>query len=419
MVVRIKKLVFGGYGLGKNEKGEIFFVLNALPDEEVEVEVLSKKKKIYFGIAHKILNASPFRQEPKEDHFLACSCFQIIQDQAELQFKKEIFKETFEKIANIDLDTDIEIESDVNFYSYRNKMEFSLISSPPSLAFFKRNTHQKIKIDSCLLAKEKINEVAQKIIKILPSQEENFYKSLIIRQDGNQKVVAALFVTQEKNNFLKIENLTNIKDLKGFLVFFSPSTTPASLPQKLILSEGQNILQDKILNKEFNYSVLNFFQINLPLFEKVLLDIKNYVEGEIVDFYSGVGAIGISLAPYVQKVILIESDTEAYNFALRNILLNGTSNVKAFCQKSENLIDFITRKKIIIFDPPRAGLHPKIIAKILKERPKRIIYLSCNPSTQARDFGNLKKYYQIKFLKLYNFFPKTHHLESLLIAETI
>ena len=415
MIVKIKKLVFGGYGLAKDSEGRYFFVLNSLPEEEVEFNEFFNKKKVYFAIAQNILKPNQFRQETKESHFLSCSCFQILQDQAELQFKKEIFKETFEKISGLEIDFDFEIESGINFYHYRNKMEFSLFSSPPSLAFFQRDSHRKIKINDCVLAKEKINELAKKITQILPPQSEGFYKSLIIRQDNDDNLVAGLFITKDEKINLP---LLDFPGLKGFFIFYSSSQTPASRPEKLIFAQGENILQENIEDKKFFYSLFTFFQVNPQIFIRALNDIKNYVGGEeIVDFYSGVGTIGISLANQAKKVILVESEKESVNFAFRNILINNVTNVKVFCRKSEELIDFIIPQRTIIFDPPRSGLHPKIIDKILSEKPKRIIYLSCNPATQARDFSYLKKYYRIKFLKLYNFFPKTHHLESLIVAD--
>ncbi len=417
MIVEIEKLVFGGYGFGKDEKGNTYFLLNSLPQEKVEVLNTKKRKGVFFGIAERIIKESELRRQPKEDHFLSCSCFQILDDTFEDEIKKEIFIETFEKISGTpieDLGVPLFCEKTNRFYGYRNKMEFSFIGK--DLAFFKRESHEKVKINGCVLAKEIINESAREIIGLLP--DKKIYKSLILKTDSNDRVIAGLFVTDPDFNF-NLEKI-NFKKLNGFFIYYSPKNSPASLPQKLINSVGLDIFEEKLAGKTFFHSLLSFFQVNLEVFEKTINDIKKYVcNDKVVEFYSGVGTIGISLSDVAKEITMVESQHEATELAFRNILVNNVSNVKVLNKKSEDSLDLISKEKVVIFDPPRSGLHKKIIKEIIKKLPKRIIYLSCNPSTQARDFSLLKGYYKVKFLKIYNFFPKTYHLESLLVLDSI
>jgi 23S rRNA (uracil1939-C5)-methyltransferase len=137
----------------------------------------------------------------------------------------------------------------------------------------------------------------------------------------------------------------------------------------------------------------------------------------VVDYYSGVGVIGLSLANRVQKLALVESDDNAINLALQNIQNNKIADCQVKKGNAEELLDSITRSRTVIFDPPRAGLDDMIIRRILDQKPIKIIYLSCDPATQARDCAKLKEFYKVKFIRLYNFFPRTPHVEALWVLE--
>ncbi|MFZ2189463.1 MAG: methyltransferase, partial [Candidatus Magasanikiibacteriota bacterium] len=137
----------------------------------------------------------------------------------------------------------------------------------------------------------------------------------------------------------------------------------------------------------------------------------------VVDFYSGVGAIALPLHDKYKSAVLVESNEEAVEYAKENIILNKINNCEAQLSPAEKIVDLITKDKIIIFDPPRAGLHEDVVKQVLATLPERIIYLSCNLSTQARDIKLLSEKYQVKFLKLYNFFPRTPHVEGLCVLE--
>jgi 23S rRNA (uracil1939-C5)-methyltransferase len=155
----------------------------------------------------------------------------------------------------------------------------------------------------------------------------------------------------------------------------------------------------------------------LPIFRQALRDIYSFLTNneKIVDFYSGVGLISLPIAAKNKKITLVDVNREAIEFARENIKINNLTNCEAVCSSAESVVDFITSDKTIIFDPPRAGLDKIIIERIIEMLPEKIIYLSCDPATQARDLGKLKDFYNIKFFKLYNFFPRTPHIESLII----
>lgn len=413
--VKIEKLVFGGQGMGHYE-GKTIFVWGALPGEVVKVEVIKKKKDHIIGRAVEIIEPSPDRIKSREEHHLSCSPWQIMSFDKENEWKGKIAAEQFRRFAQIDL-PNVNVISDDRQYHYRNKMEYSFWEDEGkwSLAFFKRGEKYKLPIDECCLATKEINIAARAILNWINGLgvTQRVLKSLVLRSAGS-KVVAGLFVTDE--DFFPSQ--AGRESLQGFQIFYSDRRSPASRPDKLLYSDGLPVLFEKINHITLHYGTLSFFQINVSLFEQVLASISKYINQDtVVDFYSGVGAISIALSDQIKKAILVESDAEAVKFAERNVELNKLHGFTVVGGQAEKLIEEIKPDRLIIVDPPRAGLHQKIIKRILAVRPPRIIYLSCNLATQARDVAFLSEQYQLTFNQLYNFFPRTPHMESLCVLD--
>jgi len=223
--------------------------------------------------------------------------------------------------------------------------------------------------------------------------------------------MAALFITK------KID-LIGTPNWDENLVSFQILLTSDKVPERFF-SQGKNTLVEKYADLTFRFDALSFFQINWPIFTRALSDIETYVAPDdlVVDYYAGVGVIGLFLARKAQKVVLVESDANAINLARQNIQDNKITNCKVQRGDATTMLDYITKSRTVIFDPPRSGLSDSVVNRLLDQKPKRIIYLSCEPSTQARDCLKLKKYYETKFLRLYNFFPRTPHVESLWILD--
>jgi len=429
MSVRIEKIVFGGQALARDsETNKVVFLWNALPGELVEYEQTKKKRGIIEGIATKILEESKERITPKEDSYLSTSPWQMMTYEAENKYKLEVSKESYQRdlktsdenkqwIDNIEL-----VSDDSLIYGYRNKIEFSFfteeIDSPTELCFFARGKHTKIPVQGSLLAEPIINETANKILDWLNEQGINRIdlKTLILRSDGNGKAIAALFVKKG----IEVSGWPELtKDFLGFQVYFSNPKSPASVPTELLYAIGQDYLQYKVEDKTLKFGLLSFFQVHIPVFTKALQDIRPHIDktSEVLDFYSGVGSIGIPLSDTYKSAVFVESNEEAVEFAQENIESNNVNNAVAVLSTAETALEYITSEKILILDPPRAGLHKKIIERILEKKPKKIVYLSCNISTQARDVSMLLDEYNIVLSKVYNFFPRTPHIEALLILE--
>ena len=181
---------------------------------------------------------------------------------------------------------------------------------------------------------------------------------------------------------------------------------------------GDVILADKVLGVPFTYAAESFFQVNIPVYEQAIKDIRGWIEPNrpTVDLYSGVGSLGLTAAS--GPLTLVEINEAAVREAKRTIsALGHEDSVHAVLSPSELALEYITSDATIIVDPPRAGLHSAVVERLLTEMPPRIIYLSCNPVTQARDVALLLERYAIRDQQGYNFFPRTPHIEHLLILD--
>lgn len=408
MRVRIEKIVFGGQGFGHAEDGRAAFLWNALPGEEVECESPKRIRGVYEGIATSIVSAPSSARVPStEEHFLSCSPWQIISEEGEAFWKRATAREAYQKIGGFD-PGELLLESDSRMWGYRNKMEFSFTDDQGdlSLALYRRGTKQLVALDGCALAISEINTEARAIVQKLRHSgiASEQLKSLIVRSNQRGNVITALFV---KDRALELPS--------GVTTYYSDPRSPASRPDEL-LQKGVEMLEEEVSGVRLKYGALSFFQVNVPVFSRVIEDIRPFVKGEdIIDYYSGVGTIGLALKGEWRSCELVEENEEAVRFAQENIELNAVKECVVSRAPAEKMRDIISPDKVVICDPPRVGLHPKITERLLEAQPKRIVYLSCNPSTQARDIKELFVAYDISFLKLYNFFPRTAHCEALAV----
>lgn len=379
-MIKIEKIIPGGEALGTNENGKKIFFWNALPGETVEDFKTTKiKSNFEKAVALKIIDESKNRVNPKDTHFLSTSPWQIMDYDYELKTKQSLVVEIFRE-HGITIEPP-EIFTDGRDYFYRNKMEYALYfdkeTEKISLAFHARGCHQKIPIENSSIERPEIFAAARKIVDDLNARHEEArkYQSLLLRCNQDGEVSGGLFENGKPHPVFK--NLT-----------------------------------DTILGHEYSYSPNGFFQINLPVYEMALTEIRKHIKTEsVLDLYSGVGTIGLSVARD-KNLTLVECDKSAYR-ELENNARN--LNVTTILDKSENVTNYIAPDQTVILDPPRAGCDEKLIQKLLEVTPKQIIYLSCNPATQARDVKLLLEKYRLKTIKTYNFFPRTPHIENLIV----
>ncbi len=411
--ITIEKMVHGGQGLGTLESGQKIFVWNALPGEKVRARIIKKKRSYVEAIAEEIIVASPERIQPIEENYLATSPWQMMTFAAENTYKKEIVAELFAH-EKINLPSHGDVLRDERQWQYRNKMEYSFWGDDDGLhlALYRRGTHGKQIVQGSQLALPAVDAAAQAVRAELQKQavRAGDLKTVIVRCSQDGKAVASLFVKPKTFPTLKLP-----KELQGLRVYHSNPKSPASVPTTLLYELGDTTLEDSLLGKKFTYDVDSFFQVNIPVFEKALASIKQAcTEPAITDMYAGAGSIGLSVA--TKAVNLIELDPASVRMAQYNASQSGleTEVIEASTEKA---LTYITKDKPVIFDPPRAGLHKKVVEQVLAEKPPKIIYLSCNPATQARDLALLQEQYIIEYFEIYNFFPRTPHIETLAVLK--
>jgi len=378
-MIKVDKFIPGGQSIATLEDGKKIFFWNALPNEVVTEYTITKNKSHYAeAIATKIDDPSTHRIMPKDECFLSTSPWQIIDYKYELKIKQELVVEIFrEHSISISIPP---ILTDNNDYFYRNKMEYALYYDNEKAkifpAFHTRGSHRKTPITGSSIERPELFTKATEIINELNDKHEEArkYQSLLLRCNQTGEVSGGLF--------------ENDKPHPTF-----------------------NNLTDTILGYQYSYSPNGFFQINLPVYELALKEIQKHITtDEVLDLYAGVGTIGLSVARD-KKLTLIECDKSAY----RELVNNSDGRAATVNAKSEEALDYILPSATTILDPPRAGCDNKLISKLLETTPPKLIYLSCNPATQARDVSALLQKYQIEDIKTFNFFPRTPHIENLII----
>ena len=410
-MVKIEKIVPGGQALATLPDGKKAFFWGALPGEMVKEYRVTRTKSHY---QEAIDNPSAHRILPRDNCYLSTSPWQIMDYDFELKTKQSLIVELFREHRIII--SSPPILTDNNIYFYRNKMEYSLywdnIDSIIKLAFHQRGSHRKIPIISSSIERPEIFKRAQEIINSLNinREEARRYQSLILRCNQAGEVSGGLYENNKPHQLFS--NLT-----------------------------------DTIMGRNYSYSPNGFFQINLPVYEMALSDIKSHISTEsVLDLYAGVGSIGLSVAPDAH-LTLVEVDKYAFGEMAKNIITlnsrlsseaNGNfdylrqqsqdshtnptriqyGNILAVLEKSEKATDYIESSQTVILDPPRSGCDQKLITKLLEIQPAKIIYLSCNPATQARDVKMLLNRYNIDTVKSYNFFPRTPHIENLVVLSS-
>lgn len=407
--VTIEKLVHGGQGIGTLADGRRVFVWNALPGETVRVRLTKNKKNHAEGIAEEIISAASWRQVPRDEAYLSTSPWQIMDFAVENEYKRDILNETMQR-EHVAYESAINMRAGERQWQYRNKMEYSFWADDDGLhlALFNRGSHQKQIISGSSIAMPVIDETANAVLKILNDNNirGSQLKTVVVRANQRGEAVAALFVKDEQ--FPHIAELEGV--CRGAAVYYSNPKSPASVLTKELYEFGDITLTDTIMGCDISYDVNSFFQVNLEIFTQALSSIHEEIDSSSIDMYAGVGTIGIP----IKASRLIEIDEHNTEMARQNI---GDRSMEVVHASAEAALEYITPKDMLIVDPPRAGLHKHVIDRIIEALPPKLLYLSCNPITQARDLALLQTKYTIKSIEGFNFFPRTPHIESLAVLE--
>ncbi len=421
IVITIEKLVFGGEGLGYFN-GRPVFVFGVLPGEEVEVVPVKVRKKYIKAKLVKVLQAAAERVEPKEDHYLSCSPWQVIPYDKQLKYKVDLTKENWQYLTGSLPQPEVEIVPSQNIWHYRNKMEFSLTEDKQGrlvYAWHERYLYdQLVEVDKCKLAADRINSCAQQVLQQLQGKLKlEQIKNILLRYSFYEdKCLGVLFVKDKDIAPISVQ----VEGLVGWQIVYSNPLSPAAVVSEVLLDEGRGFLVEEVAGLFFRYGYHNFFQVNPHTFSCLIQDVLPQVNpGKVgIDLYAGVGVIGQLLAGKFGKIIAVELDQAAAEIAKENAKENNSADKfvsLSGATEKQDLGKILSSAHTVILDPPRGGMHKRVIGQLLSVLPEQIVYISCNPATQARDWQKLRDKYQINFWRFYDFYPHTPHIESVLI----
>lgn len=382
MEVLIEKLDHQGRGIAYiNNK--ICFISNALINEKVEIDIVKDTKKYCIGKVKKYITKSSIRVDALCPYFDKCGGCRLMMMKYEdtLAYKKNKVKEILHKYADIDVNPEI---VSANTLNYRNKIELKINNY--EIGFYEEETNNIVNIKKCIITDDIINEIIPKI----KLKQGN----VTIRVNNINEVLLIITTDEEVSvDSFKMENV------KGII-----------LNDKLIY--GQEYLIYEINNLKYKVSYNAFFQINNEINSLIgkKLQSMDFSKDTLVDLYCGVGSLSIGLN--TKKTIGIEVVENSIINARENALLNNRKDIEFICDDAKAIKD-IKQIDTLIVDPPRKGLSDVVIKNIIDKNIRRLIYISCDPLTFARDMKLLKNYYELNELTLYDMFPYTHHIECM------
>jgi len=438
--VKIIGMGFQGEGVAKIE-GYTIFIPQAIVGEVVEVKILKVNKKFAFGKLVNVIETSPNRKEPRCNIYNRCGgCnLQHITYSGQLEYKTNRVMESITRIGKV---KDVIVHHTIGMdepYGYRNKVQLPVgicnnKNNNVAIGFYAARSHEIINMNVCYIQ----DEVADKIIKltrrwmkknsIQPYNEldgNGVIRHIMIRKAFKTGQVMVVLITNgyelpHKEDFIDIMT-KNIDGIRSIIQNVNTERTNRVLGNKCRTLWGYDYITDYIGKFKFNISPLSFFQINPVQTEVLYNKVLEYAElnGDetVFDAYCGTGTISLFLAQNAKKVYGVEIVPEAIDNAIENAKINNVDNAEFIVGKSEEVIPELIEKgvyaDVVVVDPPRKGCNPKLLEAINSMKPKKIVYVSCDPATLARDLGILRNYgYKTAEIQPVDMFPQTAHVES-------
>ena len=402
--VQVRDLSHNGEAVCPIEN-QICFVPGLLPSEVALIEITEEKAKFSRGKIVKLINASPHRREvlcPYQGDCGGCPIMPL-EDKAQFQWKKSSTEKNMEKIAGIRLHFDDLLPAD-KCLGYRNKV--TLFYKEGELAMRKANSHELVPIENCLLAEEEL----KLFFPLLKGQKH--YDSVVLRS-SDEGVMVIVHGEKLKENPPFYDGLIN--QGAASIYFCKQKRNLPALSGKLIHLRGKKHLVYKVMERNFSLTPRSFFQINRAQMERLYKLVLDYAEldkeNRVLDLYSGQGTLGAYLAGHCKEVIGIEVVGEAVKTGTKHL----PKNMTLLQGKVEDYSKNLPQVDVVIVDPPRAGLHQSVVNPLLKMEPERIVYVACNPATQARDLKMLGGKYKMKRAGLCDLFPNTYHVETVVL----
>jgi len=447
--LRINKMAYGGQGVARVD-GLVIFVRGGIPGDTVTARVFRKRKGYAEAEITELVVPSPDRIDapcPYNGYCGGCQWQHVVYER-QLEYKMENIRESMARIGSlVDVLVHDVVPSEKRF-AYRNKMEFSfsdrrwflpneLHRREPEGGFalglhVPGTYHKVIDVDACLLQAEMGNQILREVKGHVKDSRipvyglkthEGFWRFLTIRySNAFDEWMVNLVTSEERPEIIEpiADNISRlIKQIKTVVNNINRRKASIAVGEREVVLTGDGWINDRIGPFTFQVSANSFFQTNSRAAEKLYEKVVDYAEltgnETVLDLYSGTGTIPIFLANSVRAVTGIEISQSAVQDARRNCKENGISNCHFLCGDIREKLSAITASKpdVLIIDPPRAGMHKTVLAQVLSLSPEKIIYISCNPATMARDIGQMIQDYQLVEIQPVDMFPHTYHIEAI------
>ena len=443
--IKITDLGTQGEGIGKIN-GYTLFVKNTLPDEEVKTLVVKANKNYGYGKALEIINPSPHRINPPCSVAGKCGgcTIQHLDYETQLKLKQNKVKQNIMRIGgfnNIKVKPVIGMEEP---YHYRNKAQYPVNSDKNgiNIGFYSLGSHKIVNNDNCLIGSKVNSKILQTIKAFMENNNisayneetgKGFVRHILIREGFyTGEIMVCLIVNSNKFKYKKelLKALEEIENLKSIVINYNTVKSNVIMGQKCETIWGQDYITDKIGDLIFKISPLSFFQVNpvqtYKLYSKAL-EFANLKGNEIViDAYCGIGSISLFLAQKAKKVYGIEIVPDAIENAIENAKLNNIKNADFFAGKSEDIVPKLYNEKkfkadVMVVDPPRKGCDESLLRLMLNMKPERIVYVSCDSATLARDLKILCESgtYNIEKVQPVDMFPHSYHVETVVLMSRV
>jgi len=446
-----------GKTIGKAPDGRVIFLTNTVPGDVVDVQTTKKRKAYFEGVATNFHTLSDKRIDPVCQHFNVCGgCkWQDMGYEHQLFYKQKEVENNLKRIGHLELPELTPILGSEQQYFYRNKMEFSFsdsrwltideiksdqqIDDKNALGFHIPGMWDKIlDIKKCHLQKDPSNAIRLETKKFAVDNEIAFFnprnqygmlRTLMIRTTsiGEVMVLVQFFENDKEKRELLLNHLTaTFPEITSLLYVINSKQNDTIYDQEIICFSGRDYIIEEMEELKFKINAKSFYQTNSEqAYElyKITRNFANLKGDELVyDLYTGTGTIAQFVSKKAKKVIGIESVPEAILDAKANAERNEIENVDFFVGDMKNVFneEFIALNgvpDVIITDPPRDGMHKDVVQQILNIAPKKIVYVSCNSATQARDLELMKETYNIAKVQPVDMFPQTHHVENVVLLE--
>ena len=438
----IKRLGINGEGVGYFKK-KVVFVDGALPEEEVVVEVTNVHPKFTEAKIRKIRKPSKYRVAapcPVYDECGGCQ-LQHVSYEGQLEMKRDIVVQSLERYVG--KDTDIEVKPTIgmkNPWNYRNKSQFQVKQGDSKViaGLYSPNSHKLVEINDCLVQHRLTTEATNVVKGLLNRHKVSIYnekkrtglvRTIVARVGIQTNELQVVLITTQKEfpniNVIVEQMKEALPQLKSVVLNVNASKTSVVFGDKSFTLDGQDYIEEKLGDFEFKLSARTFFQLNpeqtVVLYDEVKKAAALTGTEKVADAYCGVGTIGLWVADKAKEIRGMDIIPESIEDAKKNAKAHGITHATYTVGKAEDYLAKWARNNwvpdVVIVDPPRTGLDYSLVETFLKVKPTRIVYVSCNPSTLAKDLDELSSVYKVNSIQPIDMFPQTSHVECITVLE--